>query len=190
MGVTHVFWPTQKSVAFDSVAADLMFFEFAYRHTQHHRRFQHNVLGVMPDEPPPGPDEFDGRTLVLGCGQGYRSGIYHLGQLQTKEMDPTSIVDPDPLEPLPNRLERAALDKALAGAAFVALDPACHDKDKAALRRSHELAITRTKLNKAVNVPYELYIRRRAAQPEAEVVARPGKQAAEDTPPELAPDDE
>lgn len=195
MGVTHVFWPTGKSVAFDSVASDLMFYNFAMRHTQHHRRFSGNTLGVMPDEPPPGPDEFDDRTLVLGCGKGgYRSGLYRVGQLQTKELDPSSVVDPDPVRAVPDQPARPELDKLLAEPAFVALDPACHEKDKAAVRRSFELAITRTRLSKAVNVPYELYVRRAAqpaAEPDDKLKTTPGKAAPEDVPPpELDPENE
>ncbi len=53
MGVTHVAWDTQVSMGWDTVAGDLMFFDFALKRTVKHAKYGGMTLAEMG--PLPGP---------------------------------------------------------------------------------------------------------------------------------------
>ncbi|MBK9756365.1 MAG: hypothetical protein IPO88_23275 [Nannocystis sp.] len=170
LGVTHVHWVKLRSRAWDSVAADLMFFDFALRRTVKPRRFGKTILAEMPAAPPVGPDEFDDSVVVLGCGRGYATGSYRVSDLQTKEFGTESHVFAEPRVAAPARPTVDEVEALIRDVAFVVLDPTCNAKVRPAVTAKFEHAATRGRVSKHRNVQYELYLRK--------PVKSPGKAAA------------
>lgn len=83
-GVTHVLVPPEPSdIEVDSVAANLVFWDFFRNHTQNHRPFGGHELAELKPEPPPAPPKTDVLVTYLGCERSkrYASGLYRLGQM-------------------------------------------------------------------------------------------------------------
>ncbi len=91
-GVTHVLWIQGSTTSYESLAGDLMFFDFATRNLQQVTRYGHLTLGKMPDKRPADARWHD-MVAYLGCGQGYHSGVYHVEQMTVSWINPT---DPYP----------------------------------------------------------------------------------------------
>lgn len=160
LGVTHIHWPNSRSRAWDSVAADLMFYDFVYRRAVKPKKFGKTTLAEMPRKPPIGPEEFDDSVAVLGCGRGYPSGLYKVSDLQTKEFGPDKHTFAAPRTPASKRPTAAEVDKLIEKVAFVVVDPSCHAKDKPKVKAMFDHAASRTRVPKNSNVLYELYIRK------------------------------
>lgn len=79
MGVTHIVWESQRSVGWDSIAGDLVFFNFVYRASGKRTRVGKFEIVEMPQTPPNGPNLEN--VLYLGCGRPVRNGLYKLNDL-------------------------------------------------------------------------------------------------------------
>lgn len=159
-GVTHVHWATLRSRSWDSVAADLMFFDFALRRTVKPKRFGPTTLAEMPPTPPIGPEDFDDSVAVIGCGRGYATGIYRVSDLQTKDYGTESNVFAEPRTAAPEEPTAAQLTEMIRKVAFVVFDPSCNAKFRPTIAGLFDHAATRAKVPNYRNVLYELYLRK------------------------------
>jgi hypothetical protein len=121
-GVTHVgWWNTSRFVS--SWAADLVFYDFAERRVIERRTVAGANLGKLSALPAP-DTPFGDVVAFFGCNDRYRSGLYHLADLQVLPSDPRPDAEhPAPFEPGVPDAER---DRHLARADFVVLNGACH----------------------------------------------------------------
>jgi hypothetical protein len=117
MGVTHISWDRANSNGWDSVAGDIMFFEFAMRETVDRQNVDGAILAKMPTAPPSAP--FDDRVAMLGCNNLYKSGVYKIQDLTVPVFGPKSGHYPPP------RAEGTP-DEILAQANILVLDERCH----------------------------------------------------------------
>ncbi|MGK4001219.1 hypothetical protein WMF31_01240 [Sorangium sp. So ce1036] len=123
MGVTHVAWDTQVSKGWDTVAGDLMFFDFALKRTVKHSKHRGMTLAEMG--PAPDPDTpFPTTVAYLGCGNAYKSGLYELSDLTVPVFGPNNRAFPAPRVSGPPGGASAA--ELLKQAAFAVVDPKCH----------------------------------------------------------------
>jgi hypothetical protein len=157
LGVTHVVWQESVSKGWDSVAGDLVFFDFAIQRTVDRKRVGSVSIGRMPDEPP--ADEVAGPVMVFGCKDYYRTGLYRLEDLTTPVFGPASRAFAAPIETAAAGAEQELVDRA----AFAVVDPACGKGAEVMLRSQFVLAAKR----KLVNPPrrrsrahWLLYLRR------------------------------
>ncbi|WP_437811451.1 hypothetical protein [Sorangium sp. So ce1078] len=180
MGVTHVAWDTQVSKGWDTVAGDLMFFDFALKRTVKHAK--HGGMTLAEMGPPPDPQApFPTTVAYLGCGNSYKSGLYELSDLTVPVFGPNNRAFPTPRVSGPPAGESAAalLDRA----AFAVVDPKCHSLPTSA-RRDFTLAAKRRVLLGGKG-KLDLYLRK-----DSEVSAPAAPAAPEPTPgePELIPE--
>lgn len=94
MGVTHIVIENNKSAGWDSIAGDVLFFNFAKRATVDHQRSGPFFIAKMPDSPPEGLDV--SRVLYLGCGKPVANGLYPLSSLSVSVFGPGSETYPAP----------------------------------------------------------------------------------------------
>ena len=120
MGVTHISWDRTTSNGWDSIAGDIMFFEFALRETVDRRPVDGAILARMPSAPPAGP--FDDRVAMLGCENLFKSGIYEIQDLTVPVFGPRSGRYPAPRVAAPPSGD-ADLE---AQASILVLDERCH----------------------------------------------------------------
>jgi hypothetical protein len=153
LGVTDLVWEHQLSKGWDSIAGDLVFFDFALKRTVDRRRLGGHRIGHMPDRRP--ADTPYGEVVFLGCGDTYASGLYELSQMTTPVFGPErrdfpapSVSAEDDIEPL---LERAD---------FVVVDPKCARKAKARVSAAgFVLGAARKQINPGRKSRLELYFR-------------------------------
>jgi Dolichyl-phosphate-mannose-protein mannosyltransferase len=148
MGVTHIAYRPGLSEETDSIAGDLIFFEFASRWTRNQKMFGHTALVQMPARPPAAEERSD-VVVFLGCEDKYASGRYHLADMvvQTKASPTTKY--PTPFLPLgPGDATN------FSGSGFAVLDTACHPTLGAEPSRGFSRMVTRGTV--------ELWIRARA----------------------------
>lgn len=161
LGITHVVWKDRVSKGWDSIAGDLVFFDFAENWTDKKTRARTHRVARMRDERP--PDEPYGKVLYLGCGRGYGNGLYRLSQMTVPVFGPDNGQFPRPETPVDSKDFKPYLEQA----DFVVIDPRCTDKNTArtittsgfvgsAARRQLD-ANRRTKLKTKL----ELFVRRR-----------------------------
>jgi hypothetical protein len=119
LGVTHVHWDDEVSKGWDSVAGDLVFFEFATRHTEGLKTIGRTRLATIPSARPEPKDRND-KVALLGCDEGnYATGLYELAQLRVPVFGPDRRKFPAPAQPL--EAGAALLD----AAGFAVTDPTC-----------------------------------------------------------------
>ena len=98
LGVTHVAWHTRKASGYDSLAGDLLFFDFAFNHVQNAKMVSEFTVGAMPVAPPaPG---FDDRVIVFSCDQRLPTGLYRVKDLRAPTFGPRRWQYPPPRKPL------------------------------------------------------------------------------------------
>jgi hypothetical protein len=117
LGATHVVWESQRTNGWDSLAGDVMFFDFVTRHTKPIKRVGHMHVAAIVSERP--SEEFASEVAVLGCGRGYQNGRYEVGDLTVPTFGPNSGRFPAPRS-------TGTPEELLATANFVVLDPKCH----------------------------------------------------------------
>ena len=87
MGVTYVTWEHGRSQASDSLAGDIMFYNFVFKYVHVVKSFGGVTLGKMPESPP--PEEFEDTVAFLGCPKGgHKTGLYHVRDLTTPVFGP------------------------------------------------------------------------------------------------------
>lgn len=94
LGVTHVIWEDKRSKGWDSIAGDLVFFDFALNHAVDIERVGKIRIGRMPDERP--TDEPYGKVGYAGCGERYASGLYELSDMTVPVFGPLRKEYPEP----------------------------------------------------------------------------------------------
>jgi hypothetical protein len=121
LGVTHIVWDTNTSRSWDSLAGDMMFFDFATRRAINQRTLGRMTMVEVPPEPP-GDDDFVDTVAFLGCGKKtYPNGLYKLQDMRVPSVGPQRY--PRPRVPGPPR--GATAEDLVASAAFVVVDPKC-----------------------------------------------------------------
>lgn len=131
MGVTHVAWEHQLSKGWDSVAGDLVFFDFVQRNTQ--KKAKHGSMWLAEMGPAPPPEmPFTGPVAWLGCNdkQSYRNGLYEVSDLTVPVFGPRANTYPPPRHPGPSGKNGeggggATAEQLVRAAAFVVLDERC-----------------------------------------------------------------
>ena len=176
MGVTHVAWDTQISKGWDSVAGDIVFFQFAVKHTT--KLTKHGGMSLTEMAPsPPAEGPFPAAVAYLGCNDTYRSGLYELSDLTVPVFGPKSRAYPRPRRPGSG----AAAEALVKAASFVVLDPKCQASIPGSDRTSFTLAAKR-RVVRGKRGTLEIYLRNTGAPvtlPEAGApAAAPGEPAA------------
>ena len=162
--VTHLHWlPTSRS--WDSLAGDIMFYDFATRFTKNKQRLGSATVAQMPDQPPADAGEhFVDVAAILGCGSPYRTGLYRVQDLRTPTFGPART------DYAPAR-RAASSPQAAVGlvehASVVVLDPTCEERFNARWKRNFAKAVQRKRVPKLRNRTFQIWIRTRGK-------ARPG----------------
>ena len=146
MGVTHISWDRTQSNGWDSIAGDIMFFEFALREAVDRQVIDGAFLARMPSAPPAGP--FDDRVAMLGCKNLFKSGLYkiedshrarlrpeerplprapHRGAAGRRRRDRGAGQHPRAGRPLPQAADRLRAGRAAQGRAQRARDEPAHE---------------------------------------------------------------
>lgn len=161
LGVTHAVWRHQVSKGWDTVAGDLVFFDFAFRHMEEAKKVGSMRVARMPDEPP--PDDAPGDVAVFGCDDMYASGLYALNDLTVPVFGPKRHAFPEPKVRLEDSTSAALLSKA----AFVVADTLCDGKHLKGTPQGFALAAKRKLVNsdrrRGKKLPWSLYVRERSA---------------------------
>jgi hypothetical protein len=154
LGVTHVVWAERTSKGWDSIAGDLVFFDFALNRTIAQQRVSNHRIGRMKDERP--TETKYGSVAFLGCGNTYATGLYELSQMTTPVFGPDRERFPQPLSPAAVE----DIDPLLEQASFVVLDPDCPDDLAAKVSQSgFVLGASRKQINPGRRAKLRLYIR-------------------------------
>jgi len=99
LGATHLLW-APKSKGTDSLAGDIMFFDFALRRAQNMGAPGGLRLAKMPDLPPSGP--FNDTVAVFSCSGSYPTGLYPVKSLRVPVYGPRQRDFPnEPARPMP-----------------------------------------------------------------------------------------
>jgi hypothetical protein len=87
LGATHVLWAA-RSKGTDSLAGDIMFFDFVMHHALDLGSFGGMHLSKMPDAPPAEP--FNDTVAVFSCAGSYPTGLYRVSELRVPVYGPQS----------------------------------------------------------------------------------------------------
>jgi hypothetical protein len=87
LGATHILW-SGKSKGTDSLAGDIMFFDFVTRRAPDLGMFGGMHLSKMPGTPPNQP--FNDTVAVFSCAGSYPEGLYSVSQLRVPVYGPRS----------------------------------------------------------------------------------------------------
>jgi hypothetical protein len=144
-GVTHLVYRASQTREPDTLAGEIVFYNFAQRYAGPPKTADGWLVAAMPSVPPPplgAPDP----VLVVSCGKGLPAGLYHLADLAIPSLDKTS---PAP-RPFADPSARALSDLVPAAMA-IAQEQSC-----AALPAGVEASFVRT----ATRDPYAIWVRR------------------------------
>lgn len=161
MGITHVFWKHGKSRSWDSVAGDLIFFDFVLNHLSDVIVEGRGSVGQLYADAPD-PEDFEDSVVLLGCNakRGFRSGLYRLGDLHVPMFGPKATELPLPRVVLKTRKHG---DDLHAFASYAAVDPKCWRRLPAGFKKDFKLAAKRKRVGGLKNRGYHLYLRKRGA---------------------------
>lgn len=150
LGITHILW-TDESRGWDSLAADVAFWNFVQRHARDKRRVGGFHLAKMPDERP--DDSPPGEVLVAGCGKGYRSGLYPFEALTIPAFGEKP---PEWPAPAPAAQGAQAQREALRGASFAFVEKRCppHPELRTDLSKEFEQVATRRRKGRYTHARY------------------------------------
>jgi hypothetical protein len=99
LGATHILW-APRSKGTDSLAGDIMFYDFVSRRVQYMGAYGGFHLAKMPDAPPTGP--FNDTVAVFSCAGSYPTGLYPVSALRVPVYGPRQRDFPGaPTQPLP-----------------------------------------------------------------------------------------
>lgn len=119
LSVTHLLWQSKTSKGWDSLAGDIMFFNFALRYGTERKVFGNTIVAKMPTVPPSG--NFNDKVAVLGCNHGYATGLYRVRELTVPVFGPKKDKYPRPQA----NSSTMSHDDLLASAGFAVLDTRC-----------------------------------------------------------------
>jgi len=163
IGVTHAYFsPDKKSDGVNSIAADILFWDFAAHHLLERKGISGGVLGRLPDKPITA--RFWDTAVILGCDKySPPAGLYRVKDLHVLPFGPDVAQFPAPERPAATKQEAEAMINA---AEFVVLPTGCYPKDKPAeLSRGFEQIVDRRKAG--VWREMLIYVRRGEAMPPA-----------------------
>ena len=126
-GVTHIVWEDRVSWGWDSLAGDLVFFDFAFRHAVDRKKVGQHWVARMPDEAP--PDVPFGEVAFFGCDDFYASGLYRLSEMNVPVFGPGRSSFPRPIADVGETSESVLLERA----DYVVVDPKCANRSDAQL---------------------------------------------------------
>ena len=154
LGVTHLVWRDLTSKGWDSLAGDLVFFDFAIRRSHDRRKVSGHWVARMPDQPP--TDAPYGKVAFFGCDNMYKSGLYDLGQLTTPVFGPERERFPKPLV----AAEMTDLGSLLEQADYAVIDPKCGSEAQSKIKAGgFDLGAKRPLVNPRTRVKWLLYFR-------------------------------
>ena len=155
LGVTHIIWQDKTSKGWDSIAGDLVFFDFALNHAVDVRRVGNLLIGRMPDVRP--TDDPYGKVGYVGCERRYPSGLYDFSQMTTPVFGPERKDYPEPLVAAdPDNMESLVGD-----ADFFVTHPKCAGHATPRLRAGgFALGALRRQTNTGSRTKLNLYFKR------------------------------
>ena len=181
MGVTHVLW--SGSNGWDSVAGDVMFYNFVTRYTVDKKTVGRSSLARMPEAPPEVP--FNDAVAYLGCGKAFKNGLYTVADLRVPTFGPTGTKYPAPRRAGPPAGEAA--EALVADAGTVVLETKCVASIPGPQKGSFVLGGRREVVRGVKNVKpqekIEIWVRSAAGAPGDAAPARPA--SADDDDPAL-----
>lgn len=119
LGVTHIIWEDRVSWGWDSVAGDLVFFDFAFRHAVDRKKVGRHWVSKMPEEPPPNLPF--GEVAFFGCEDLYPSGLYPLSEMTVPVFGPDRSRFPRPTVAAGDTSDAALFERA----DYVVIDSSC-----------------------------------------------------------------
>ncbi|MDC0741020.1 hypothetical protein [Polyangium mundeleinium] len=141
LGATHVFVaPDKKADGMNSIAADILFWDFV-RYLTDRKSVNEGVLGGVPDKPIDVP--FRDTVAVLSCSaKAPPNGLYKLSDLRTLPYGPDNRRFGKPLRAANNKDVAAAF---LPMAEFVVVEDTCYDPKSLPpdISRSYDLLVER-----------------------------------------------
>ena len=154
LGVTHVVWRDRTSKGWDSLAGDLVFFDFALRQTRAKKKVSGHWVARMPEEQP--ADEPYGKVAFFGCNDMYESGLYDLSQMTTPVFGPERARFSKPLV----AADAADAHSLLEQADYAVVDPKCAQEARTQIEASgFHLGAKRPRVNPGSRVKWLLYFR-------------------------------
>jgi hypothetical protein len=141
LGVTHAFIaPEKESDGSNSIAADILFWEFARSGLERRRVVEGGVLGGVTDTPIERP--FRDAVLILGCTKDAPPrGLYGVSDLHVLPYGPKAREYPPPRN---EAATKEAAERLLPAAEYVVLEKQCYEQQKPpALVQGFELLVER-----------------------------------------------
>jgi hypothetical protein len=158
LGVTHVYAaPDKRSDGVNSLAADILFWDFFNRHTTERKKISDGMLVRVPDKPIPAPSSDTVAILPCNAG-GPPRGLFRVGDLRVLPFGPKMRDFPPPLKRAATQPEAETL---IPMASYVLLEVSCYkDKKPPEIGREFELLVERRGYNGWRT--FEIYARRGA----------------------------
>jgi hypothetical protein len=140
LGVTHAFvTPEKESDGSNSIAADILFWEYARSGLEERRTLEGGVLGRVTDTPIVAP--FRDAALILGCTKDAPPrGLYGVTDLHVLPYGPKSLEFPAPRTAAATKEAAEAL---VPTADYVILEKQCYEQKPGALLGGYELLVER-----------------------------------------------
>ncbi len=139
LGATHILW-TKRSKGTDSLAGDVMFFDFVTRRAPNLGSFGGMQLSEMPERAPDAP--FNDSVAVLACPDSYPTGLYPVSALRVPVYGPRSLDFPSAAQhPLPADWQT----RLPAYADIVATEDKCLDDAGVLQRLGYSRVVTRSR---------------------------------------------
>jgi hypothetical protein len=108
-GVTHLVYLGSTAREPDTLAGEIVFFNFVQHHAAPPTSAEGWLVAAMPKAPPP-PGGAPDPVLMVTCNKGLPAGLYHLADLEIPSLDPKRPAPKafsDPNEPLTAMVPRA-----------------------------------------------------------------------------------
>ena len=143
LGVSHVIWRKQKSIGWDTLEGDLVFFSLARFLRPNAREVRGIYVAPLPTSPVIAALASPDALVTIGTceARSYPSGIYHLADLTVPFYGPKRFEFPEPVQvlELSERWPPDALDSD-----FLALEADCYTaKTRRRVLRKFDLLATR-----------------------------------------------
>lgn len=155
LGVTHISWQDRISKGYDSLAGDLVFFDFAFRHAVDRVKIGRHWVARMPDGPP--PDVPYGKVAFFGCDDLYASGLYPMSEMTIPAFGPDRLDFPDPIAPAADGIGDASYEDA----DYAVVDPKCAGQIPTQLNSKgfRHVANRKERNARRRRAPLQLYVR-------------------------------
>ena len=154
LGATHILW-APRSKGTDSLAGDILFFDFVVRRAPGLGSFGGMRLSQMPDFAP--RDPFNGTVAVFSCEGSYPTGLYPVTALRVPVYGPRQREFPEaPARPMP-----ADWAESLASVTeIVASEDRCFKGDEQLTHLGFDKAVTRSRPPATRGQLYSIWFKR------------------------------